>query len=104
MCSDGTEWDPPAGNGDAWRQRRQTGGQRGFSAQVPIAGMLQDGTHGHLAQLLPVQAEFLDHRAEGPDRHSEVADIGVGGVLAAERNTGATQDGDGTTMQHRNTS
>src|SRR5690606_39450987 len=33
--------------------------------------------------------------------YAEVADIRIGGVLAAERNTDATQHGDGTTLQHR---
>ena len=87
--------------GDTRRERRQARRQRGFATDVPVAAVLEHRAHRHFAQLLSVQTEFLDHRAEGPDRHSEVADIGVGRVLAAEGNAGATQNGDGTTMQHQ---
>ena len=88
-------------HGDARRERRQAGRQRGFAAEVPVAAVLEHSAHRHFAQLLAVQTEFLDHRAEGPDRHSEIADIGISRVLAAEGNAGATQNGDGTTMQHQ---
>jgi hypothetical protein len=77
-------------------QRRQSGGQRGLAAEVPVAGMLDHRAHRDFAQLLAVQAELLDQRAEGADRHAEVADVRVGGVLAAERNTDAAEHGDGT--------
>jgi hypothetical protein len=57
--------------------------------------------HRHFAELLPVQAELLDQRAERAHRHAEVADVGVGRVLAAERDADAAEDGDGTALQHR---
>ena len=91
-------------HGDAGRQRRQARGQRGFAADIPVAAVLEHRAHRHFTELLAVQAEFFDHRAEGAHRHSKIADIGVGGILAAEGNTGAAKNGDGTTMQHRNTS
>jgi hypothetical protein len=88
-------------HGDARRQRRQAGGERGFAAEVPVAGMLDHRAHRDFAQLLPVQAELLDQRAERADRHAEVADVRVGGVLAAKRNTDAAEYGNGTDGSHR---
>src|SRR3546814_18303861 len=38
-----------------------------------------------LAQHFTMQTAFLDQRAEGADRHTKVADIGIGGVVAAKR-------------------
>ena len=87
-------------HGDARCQRRQSGGQRGLAAEVPVAGMLDHRAHRDFAQLLAVQAELLDQRAEGADRHAEVADVRVGGVLAAERNTDAAEHGNGTDWSH----
>ncbi|MNS76615.1 hypothetical protein D3C72_1101680 [compost metagenome] len=89
--------------GDAGGQRRQARGQRGFAAQVPVAGVLDDRTHRHFAQLLAVQAEALDQRSQRAHRHAEVADIRIRGVLAAERNADATEDGDGTSVGHGDT-
>ncbi len=89
--------------GDARGQRRQAGGQRGLTAQVPVAGVLDHRTHRHFAQLLAVQAETFDQRAQRTDRHAEVADIRIRGVLAAERNADATEDGDGTSVGHGDT-
>ena len=63
--------------------------------------MLDHRAHRHFAQLLAVQAEFLDQRAQRAHRHAEVADIGIGRVLAAEGNADAAEDGDGTAMLHR---
>src|SRR3546814_10280146 len=63
--------------------------------------MLDHRPHRHLAQLLPVEAKFLDQRAERAHRHAEVADVGIGGVLATEGNADAAEDGDGAAMQHR---
>jgi hypothetical protein len=89
--------------GDARGQRRQAGRQRGFTAQVPVAGVLDHRTHRHFTQLLAVQAEPFDQRAQRTDRHAEVADIRIRGVLAAERNADATEDGDGTSVGHGDT-
>ena len=55
-------------------------------------------------ELLAMQSECLDQRTERADRHAEVADVGVGGVLPAEGNADATEDGDATAMQHVATS
>ena len=63
--------------------------------------MLDHRAHRHFAELLPVQAEFLDQRAQRAHRHAEVADIGIGRVLPAERDADTAKDGDRTTMQHR---
>jgi len=41
-----------------------------------------------------MQAIAFDQGAEHLDRHAEVADIGVGGVVAAERNAHTTHDSD----------
>ena len=89
--------------GDTRGQRRQAGGQRGFAAQVPVAGMLDHRAHRHFTQLLTMQAEPFDQRAQRTDRHAEVADIRIRGVLAAERNADATEDGDGTSVGHGDT-
>ena len=59
--------------------------RRGLTAQVPVAGVLDHRTHRHFAQLLAVQAETFDQRAQRTDRYAEVADIRIRGVLAAER-------------------
>ena len=86
------------------RQRRQAGGQRGLAAEVPVAGVLDHRAHRDFAQLLAVQAELLDQRAQRAHRHAEVADVRVGRVLAAERNADAAEHGDGTGWTHRYTS
>ena len=62
--------------------------------------MLDHRTHRHFAELLAVQTEFLYQRAKRAHRHAEVADIGIGGVLPAERDADTAKDGDGTTMLH----
>ncbi len=89
--------------GDARGQRRQARRERGFAAQVPVAGVLDHRTHRHFTQLLAVQAETFNQRAQRTDRHAEVADIRIRGVLAAERNADATEDGDGTSVGHGDT-
>jgi hypothetical protein len=86
--------------GDARCQRRQARGQGCLASEVPVARMLDHRTHRHFAQALAMQAELLHQRPEGAHRHAEVADIRVGGVLAAEGDTDAAKDGDGATMQH----
>ncbi len=87
--------------GDAGRQRRQAGTQCGLAAQVPVRRMLDHRAHRHFAELLPVQAELLDQRAQRAHRHAEVAHIGIRRVLPAERDADAAKNGDRTTMQHR---
>src|SRR3546814_754415 len=58
-------------------------------------------TGAPLTQLLPVEAKFLYQRAGRAHRQAEVADVGIGGVLATEGNADAAEDGDGAAMQHR---
>src|SRR3546814_6763341 len=53
-----------------------------------------------LAQHFTVQTEFLDQRAEGADRHTKVADIGIGGVVAAKRDAYTPKYRDRTTGPH----
>ena len=62
--------------------------------------MLDHRAHRHFAELLPVQAELLDQRAQRAHRHAEVADIGIRRVLPAERDADTTKDGDGTAVLH----
>ncbi|GAB3310901.1 hypothetical protein GCM10027564_16440 [Luteimonas notoginsengisoli] len=63
--------------------------------------MLDHRAHRHFAQLLPVEPELLDQRTERAHRHAEVADVGIGRVLATEGDADAAEDGDGTAMEHR---
>src|SRR3546814_1237812 len=72
-----------------------------LSAAVPVPRVLDHRPHRHLAQFRSVEAELLDQRAERAHRHAEVADVGIGGVLATEGNADAAEDGDGAAMQHR---
>src|SRR3546814_6070191 len=53
-----------------------------------------------LAQHFTMQTEFLDQRAEGADRHTKVADIGIGGVVAAKRDAYTPKYRDRTTGPH----
>ena len=63
--------------------------------------MLDHRTHRHFTELLPMQAEFLDRRAQRAHRHAQVADIGIGPVLPAKRDADTAKDGDRTTVQHQ---
>ncbi|MCY1463557.1 hypothetical protein D9M71_814650 [compost metagenome] len=62
--------------------------------------MLDHRTHRHFTELLPVQAEALDQRAQCAHRHAQVPHIRIGRVLAAERNADAAEDGDGAGCGH----
>jgi len=66
--------------------------------------VLDHRAHRHFAELLAVQAELLDQRAQRAHRHAEVADIGIRRVLPAERDADTAKDGDGTTVLHGLTS
>src|SRR5690606_23429277 len=80
--------------GDARRLRRQPRGQRRLATQVPVRGMLDHRAHGDLAQALAMQPEALHQRPQGADGHAQVADVGIGGVVAAERDADPAQDAD----------
>ena len=54
--------------------------------------MLDDGADRDLAELESVQAVLLDQRPERLDHHAEVADVGVGRVVAAERNAHSAEN------------
>ena len=86
--------------GDARRQRREARGQRGFAAEIPVGGMLEHRAHRHLTQHLALQAEFFDQCAQRLDRHAEVADVEVGGVVLAEGDANAAKNGDTTCGAH----
>src|SRR3546814_16776899 len=47
-----------------------------------------------------MQTEFRDQRAEGADRHTKVADIGIGGVVVAKRDAYTPKYRDRTTGPH----
>ncbi len=49
---------------------------------------------GDVAELQAMQTEALDQRAHDLDRHAEIADVGIRGVAAAERNADAADDAD----------
>jgi hypothetical protein len=66
--------------------------------------MLDDRAHRHFAELLPMQSELLHQRTERAHRHAEVADVGIGRVLATEGDADAAEYGDRTALQHRITS
>ncbi len=88
-------------HGDARGQRRQPGRQRRLAAEVPVRGVLDHRAHRHFAQLLPLQAELFHQRAERAHRHPEIADIRIRGVLAAEGDADAAEDGDRAGCGHR---
>jgi hypothetical protein len=56
--------------------------------------VLDHGAHGHFAQLDAMQAIAFHQRPKHLDRHAEIADIGVGGVVAAERDADAADHTD----------
>lgn len=62
--------------------------------------MLDHRAHRDFAKLLAMQAVLLDQRAQRAHRHAEVADIGIGRVLPAERDADTTEDGNGTAVLH----
>ena len=76
-----------ARGGDRRRGGLQARGQHRLAGQIPLRGVLDHRAHGHFAQLHAVQAIAFHQGSKHFHRHAEVADIGVGGVVAAERDT-----------------
>src|SRR6185437_6997856 len=83
-----------ARGGDARRGRRQPGTEQGLAREVPVRRVLDHRAQRHFAQFHAVQAEALDQGAQHFHRHAEVADVGVGRVVATERDAYAANDPD----------
>ena len=62
--------------------------------------MFEHRTHRHFAELLVLQIEFFDQGTECLDRHAHIAQIEIHAVIAAERNTDATENGYATGSAH----
>ncbi len=79
-------------HGDAGGERRESRRQRHFAPEVPIGRMLDHGAERDLAQLHPAQPKALHQGADRLDRHAEVTDVGIDGVVAAERDADPADD------------
>jgi hypothetical protein len=74
--------------------------QRSLAAQVPVDECLITAPIATSPSCWPCRPKLLDQRAQRAHRHAQVADIGIGRVLPAERDADAAEDGDGTAVLH----
>ena len=72
----------------------QCGAEDGLAGQVEVAGVLQHGAGGDLAQLLALQAVACDQAIDGGGQHVLVRRVRVLLVGTGERDAVAAEDGD----------
>ena len=74
--------------------RGEPGAEHALAGEVAVAGVLEDGAAGDLAERLALQAEAVDEAVERGSEHVLVGGVRVDAVGAREGDAVAAEDGD----------
>ena len=86
--------------GGAGRSRGQGCAENRFPCQVPVPGMRGDGAGDDIVNLATSEIVLVDERLQRVGQHVQIAQLGISGIGAAERNSGSTNDGNATQSIH----